>query len=44
MICETLDDNIGEKLPPLFFRYESYHSKTIFSKSDNKLILRMRKS
>ena len=32
------------ELPPIFFQYESYHSKTSFSKSDNKLVLRMRKS
>ena len=43
-ICETSEDNIQEKLPPIIFRYESYHSKTSFSKSDNKLVLRMRKS
>ena len=44
VICETSEDIIQEKLPPVIFRYESYHSKTSFSKSDNKLGLRMRKS
>ena len=33
-----------DKMPPMFLRYESYPSKTRFSKSDNNLVLRMRKS
>ena len=44
VICETSEDIMQEKLPPTVFRYESYHSKTSFSKSDNKLVLRMRYS
>ena len=32
-----------EALPPIFFRYASYPSKTSFSKSDKKIELRMRK-
>ena len=33
-----------EKMPPIFLQYESYPSKISFSKSDNNLVLRMRKS
>ena len=35
-----------EQFPPIILRYErmSYHSNTSFSKSDKKLVLRMRKS
>ena len=44
VICETSEDNMQEKMPPVFLRYESYHSKTSYSKSDNSLLLRMRKS
>ena len=33
-----------EKMPPIFLRYERYPTKTSFSKSDNNLVLRMRKS
>ena len=44
MICETSKDNMQEKIPPIFLRYESYPSKTSVSKSDNNLVLRMRKS
>ena len=44
MICETLDHNVREKLPSVFLSNESYLSKFIFSKSDKKLILHIRKS
>ena len=44
VICETSEDDMQEKLSPIFFRYGSYPSKTSFSKSDNKLALHMRKS
>ena len=37
VICETSKDNT------IFLRYESYPSKTSFSKSDNNLVLRMRR-
>ena len=30
VICETSEDNMQEKLPPIFFRYQIYPRKTTF--------------
>ena len=44
IICEILDHNMRQSLPLIFLHNESYPCITNFSKSDNKLVLRMRKS
>ena len=41
-ICETSADNMQE-MPTIFLPYDSYLSKTSFSKFDNNLVLHMRK-
>ena len=42
MIWETSDHNMQEKLPPIFLHNKSYPRITNSSKSDKKLVLRMR--